>query len=627
MMKNILYHCVFALLCVTLLAGVAACSDDEEAAPFITLGETTATLPAAAGSVEVPLTTNVEVSVAVGDASWCAATLADGKLVVSAAANAAASPREASIVVSAGGSAATPATLRLTQQGSERPALSVQLAEGDEEIVFGNGGGSYTVKVEATQGWTAECEASWVTLSTDETAGTFTVQTIANQTISVLADSIMVYSGTDENMTSVSIPVSQNCVSDAMVMTLRAAADNENVVALPFNKDNGVVNCVVDWGDGRMQHVCYSYPQHEYDEAGDYTVRIYGRVDGFTANNDNYFGTPFRNAVIAVNHWGNIQLKSLKYGFDGCSNLSHLAAPDDDSFSQLTTIYSAFDDCVSLTSLPEGMFANAPKLTEAYEAFSSCTGLTAVPARLLAGCAKLTRAARLFWGCSGITSVGDGVLSGCAALKDVGTMFYNTQLSTLPGGFFADCVSLTTVNFLFSGWKNLTAVPEGLFANSPKITSVYGMFEDCVSLASIPADFFRQFPKVTNMGNLFAGCTALTTVPEGLFADNVLVTNVSKMFAGCAALTSLPTSLLDTNVKISNVNSFCKGCTALEGESPYTVVDGVKVHLYERTKEGGFADIAARESNYKQCFIGCTKLSDYDTLAADYPLWVEPDEE
>lgn len=528
-MKKIIYFICLAIVSITWLA---SCSDEKEVAPdYLKLtsasGETVlsedglsaqAILPAEGGTITLNVETNLTLQPELESGNWCAYSYADGKIKIAYSANKTSSSRTASIrlCTAATNDESLSATISLTQQAPELPPLAVELQGKDTEIVFSTDAGSYTAKVHAQQGWSAETTARWLTLTEDKENNTFTVTVEKNHTITLYTGTIIVRSGNGQNESVVEIPVSQLCLGDAMRLTLNVGAASENVAALPFDKNQGYVNCVVDWGDGRMQHVCYSYPQHEYDVAGVYKVRIYGTVNAFRANDNNYFGPAYRNCVQSIDHWGNIGLTSLKYGFQGCTSLKSLAAPDEDSFANLTTVYCCFFNCESLTDVPDGLFANAPKLTEAYELFSSCEALEKAPARLFAGCAKLKRTFRVFWGCTALKSVGEDMLKDCAALTEVGQMFCN-----------------------------------------------------CSALTAVPVNIFDDCKKLESVGSLFARCTALT------------------------------------------------------GESPYTMVEGKKVHLYERNEHPDmFTDFTAKEVNFKSCFEGCTKLTDYETIASKYPVWI-----
>lgn len=291
-MKKIIY---FICLAIVSLTWLASCSDEKEVAPdYLKLtsasGETVlsedgfsaqATLPAEGGTITLNVETNITLQPELESGNWCAYSYADGQLKITYSANKTSSQRTANIRLrtAATDGESLSATISLTQQAPELPPLAVELPGKDTEIVFSTDAGSYTAKVHAQQGWSAETTARWLTLTEDKENNTFTVTVEKNPTITLYTGTIIVRSGNGQNESVAEIPVSQLCLGDAMRLTLNVGAASENVAALPFDKNQGYVNCVVDWGDGRMQHVCYSYPQHEYDVAGVYRVRIlwYGK--------------------------------------------------------------------------------------------------------------------------------------------------------------------------------------------------------------------------------------------------------------------------------------------------------------------------------------------------------------
>ena len=151
------------------------------------------------------------------------------------------------------------------------------------------------------------------------------------------------------------------------------------------------------------------------------------------------------------------------------------------------------------------------------------------------------------------------------------------------------------------------------------LTSV---FKGCTSLTGIPSGLFAGMTAVTTLNGMFQGCTALKEVSASEFASMTAVTNVGNMFNGCTGLASFPTDFFDNMKSITNIGNLFNGCVNLTGESPYTVVNGVKYHLYERTGENqaasGLKALATAASNRKGAFTGCTGLSDYDSIPAEY---------
>ncbi len=99
-------------------------------------------------------------------------------------------------------------------------------------------------------------------------------------------------------------------------------------------------------------------------------------------------------------------------------------------------------------------------------------------------------------------------------------------------------------------------------------------------------------------------------VPAGLFRNFESVTIITQMFENCTSLRSLPVEMFDNMRKITTATSAFNGCSAFTGESPYTMVEGEKVHLYERSTANGFSAV----TKYTDCFEGCTQMADYANI-------------
>lgn len=115
--------------------------------------------------------------------------------------------------------------------------------------------------------------------------------------------------------------------------------------------------------------------------------------------------------------------------------------------------------------------------------------------------------------------------------------------------------------------------------------------------------------------SVFSGCTSLGSVPEDLFSKNRIVTDFSGAFSGCTGLTAVPSGLFDNNRRVTDFTGTFRGCVNLEGESPYTVIDGTKYHLYERYKN---TDQFVTPTGTNGCFYNCLKLSDYLPIPLDW---------
>ena len=192
-------------------------------------------------------------------------------------------------------------------------------------------------------------------------------------------------------------------------------------------------------------------------------------------------------------------------------------------------------------------------------------------------------------------------------------------LTTIPENLFANNPEVTNFFFTFSSCSALESIPEQLFANNPKVIDFGAIFSSCTSLKSIPENLFANCPTVTNFGSTFSNCYALATIPEKLFANCPKVTSFSRTFLACRTLKSVPAGLFDNNRKVTDFGSRFYGlfesCSALTGESPYTVIDGQKVHLYERAN---YPEHFTAPSNVQKTFRECYNLTDYNQIPSNW---------
>ena len=255
----------------------------------------------------------------------------------------------------------------------------------------------------------------------------------------------------------------------------------------------------------------------------------------------------------------------------------------------LTSLANAFENCTSLTTIPENLFANCPNVTKFKETFFICTALKSIPEKLFANNRKVTEFDYSFKNCIKLTSV--------------------------PANLFANNPAVISFNATFENCTSLTTIPENLFANNPVVTSFDFTFDGCKALQSIPIGLFANNPKVTIFQGTFSGCSALATIPENLFASNPKVTEFGHSFKNCTKLTSVPAKLFDNNRKVIDFDFTFNGCTALTGESPYTMIDGQKVHLYERAD---YPEHFTAPTDFWKCFENCTGLTDYIQIPSNW---------
>lgn len=135
----------------------------------------------------------------------------------------------------------------------------------------------------------------------------------------------------------------------ALVTTWNTANTNDDTslndeVQLPLLED-GTYNFYVSWGDGSFDLITNSNyiekSKHEYDNPGQYTIKMQGQIDGWQFKDE---GDAIK--LQNVSSWGPLNLiDDIDRQFQGCSNLTVTAS---DYPSVGNTLNAAFADCVLL---------------------------------------------------------------------------------------------------------------------------------------------------------------------------------------------------------------------------------------------------------------------------------------
>ena len=218
---------------------------------------------------------------------------------------------------------------------------------------------------------------------------------------------------------------------------------------------------------------------------------------------------------------------------------------------------------------PSGMWNNG---------FYMCTYLTEVVGSF-AGKPNIKDCNAMFMNCWRLASVPLQMFRGCPRLDNAGSCFQFAYLIP-PGDYmFADCPKFRDAHQVFSYARIRSAV--GAFQNCPTLTSVVNLFTDCKSL--------------TDVTDVFKGCTNIK--------------RASRVFQNCAVLNP-PVNVFDDCKKIYDFKEGLNNLPAATNESPYTVVNGQKVHLWERTAELGFTV----PQTYDHCFSDSPNFADYANI-------------
>ena len=386
-----------------------------------------------------------------------------------------------------------------------------------------------------------------------------------------------------------------------LVFTVRATDATDYTVYLPIKRtEKNAVDCVVDWGDGNQEYVTYkesspqgAYVYHQYknikDSGKDFTVAISGTVKIL---NMTYVPDGRKASITAVKQWGNTGLTNMKNAFNSDTALTSLPDDTNQAFSNVISFESAFQSCWGIKSLPSGLFTYAKKATSLRSVFYACTSLSNVPKKLFSGCTAVTTFENAFYNCTSLRAVYADIFEGCTKVTSFRSLFYGcTAFNTMPSALFSTNTEVTDFSQAFYGCTSLTAIAKNIFDNNTKVTTFALTFMNCSSIKEIPVGLLNSCTEVTTFDRTFANCTTLTGIPTGLFDNQTMATNFNQTFGG------------SKNIK---------------GESPYKVIDGKKVHLYERAD---YPDYFVTPTVFTGCFRTCSQLTDFETISNEYSAW------
>ena len=306
-------------------------------------------------------------------------------------------------------------------------------------------------------------------------------------------------------------------------------------------------------------------PQHTYEQAGTYEIKITENVIGGFPQiyfNGGYDGVK----VMELAQWGGNTWASLDAAFMGCANMTISAS--DAAIAVTGTVKSfsqAWSGCSSVTSFP---LVNTTAGTDFSEAWFDCSGLISFP---LLSTAAGTNFFKAWCGCDGLTSF---PLLNTAA---------GTHFSLAWGG----CSGLTNfpllntsagINF-YGAWCGCYGLTNFPLLNTAAGINFYGSWGGCSGLTNFPLlntsagiDFqaawcfcrgLRNFPLLntsagTDFGYAWGGCSHLASFP---LLNTAAGTSFLCAWSGCSGLTNFP--LLDTaaGTDFGRAWSFCRGLT------------------------------------------------------------------
>lgn len=390
-----------------------------------------------------------------------------------------------------------------------------------------------------------------------------------------------------------------------MIFIVRPNYSNDFTVYLPIDvrDDIGIgrypLDCFIDWGDGtKGEHVSYSdgrwsLPQeervvsHHYEgleEGRLFEVVVTGTVSSLNAD---AIPRGFRSSVTEVKQWGRLGLKSMERAFEAFTGLETLHPDETGAFSEVSSFVGAFRDCPRLKTVSEHLFDYASEAVTFSGVFRNCESLVTIPEKLFSKCRSAEDFSIAFYECRSLSSIPDDLLSNCNNVKTVSFMFGRTSIQSIPERLFSRCPEIEDFSSIFYECRNVRSIPESLFANNRKAKNMEGVFEN-TAIRYIPEHLFDNCPRVERFSNTFNDCGLLEKIPQRLFDNQRSVVDFTRTFGGCGSIWS---------------------------ESPYTIIGGKKVHIYERKNH---PDHFVTPVYNEGCFSCCWQMTDIEDVPAEW---------
>ena len=539
------------------------------------------TAPPEGGTVSVPFSVNFSFEVKVDEAaeSWLTVVsgsgAGDGQIVVSAAANKDLARTGAIFIIPENGNNVL-ASIFITQQSS---LCTIDIGS----FVISYEGGTVLSNINTTYGVTASFpqeDVDWLKVEVLPQGGDdYTVAITAEPNTHELSRSSVVdICSSDGNTKLALLRVMQNGrfldLEYAMIFVVRPNYSNDFTAYLPIDIYNSY-DCYVDWGDGTGQRYCsadnfQSLPDgqrnihHKYEGltvGRSFEVVVSGTV---TSLSSSQIPEALRSSVTEVKQWGKTGLTQMDNAFEGFTGLTTLHLDETGAFENVTSFNQSFAGCPRLVTISEHLFDYATSAESFNNTFQESRMLAVIPENLF----RNAKAAKYFYG-------------------------------------------------TFSRCQRLVSIPEQLFAECSEATQFDYTFERCGSLKSIPSGLFAHNNKALYFNSTFRDCSSLSEIPDGLFDGNPDAFDFYGTFAYCN-LKAIPTHLLDNQRKITNFQEIFCGGYNIESESPWTMVNGKKVHLYERHL---YPDAFVTPISFRACFVDCHMMPDYDSIPDDWKNW------
>ena len=149
---------------------------------------------------------------------------------------------------------------------------------------------------------------------------------------------------------------------------------------------------------------------------------------------------------------------------------------------------------------------------------------------------------------------------------------------------FANCTTLTSTDYWFYSFSNLTTVRNIENLKTPNVTGMDCMFWGCSSLTSLDVSGFKT-DNVVDMYGMFYGCSGLTSLDLSGFNTSKLG-YMNQMFLGCSALKTIYAGNKWSTEAVTDGDYAFGGCNSLVGGAGTAYDDSRVSYAYARIDGG-----------------------------------------
>ena len=355
------------------------------------------------------------------------------------------------------------------------------------------------------------------------------------------------------------------------VSTWRTTGFSESIT-LPYWSANTSYDGIIDWGDGTQVANTFANRTHTYSSPGDYEVKIYGTISGFTFGQ--YPGNSVSNKkIISISQWGPLKLgRASTFQFYECSNLSLSSVTDVLDLTGQIYLFRTFMFCSNLTSVPRIDEWNVSSIINMRETFRYTSFNDDITTWDVSNNQNLdyTLGDSQFnqniggWNVSKVTDM-RGLFANTPFNYDISS--WNLSANTRTTSMF---MNNAVFNQDISGWNvsnvtNMQAMFQGAQSfnqpigswNVSKVTNMYGMFNNAFNFNQDISSWNTS--KVFTMSYMFSQATN--------FNQNIGSWNVS----GVTSFTDFMALKTDSNFSFSNLDAIYNGWSTQNVKSGITI--------------------------------------------------------